>query len=91
MSIDNPQADQARQFENADFTLDALGLRCPEPVMMVRLQVRKMEDGQSLTIIADDPATTRDIPSFCRFMQHRLITSQTEHLPFTYLILKGTE
>lgn len=98
MSIDNFQADQdklaieqAKQFENADFTLDALGLRCPEPVMMVRLQVRKMEDGQSLTIIADDPATIRDIPSFCRFMQHRLITSQTEHVPFTYLILKGCE
>jgi tRNA 2-thiouridine synthesizing protein A len=79
------------QFEEADFTLDALGLRCPEPVMMVRLEVRKMENGQSLTIIADDPATTRDSPSFCRFMDHQLVASQTEELPFTYLIKKGLE
>ena len=76
-------------FDQADHTLDALGLRCPEPVMMVRLQVRKMQDGESLTIIADDPATTRDIPSFCRFMSHTLVTSQTDTLPYTYLIKKG--
>lgn len=77
------------QFANADHQLDALGLRCPEPVMMIRLQVRKMQDGETLTIIADDPATTRDVPSFCRFMQHTLITSETESLPYTYLIQKG--
>lgn len=51
-------------FANPDKTLDALGLRCPEPVMMVRKTVRHMEDGQTLLIIADDPATTRDIPGF---------------------------
>ena len=49
-------------------TLDASGLRCPEPVMMVRKTVRLMQDGETLLVIADDPATVRDIPSFCRFM-----------------------
>ena len=47
-----------------DQTLDALGLRCPEPVMMIRKTIRHMADGETLVIIADDPATTRDIPSF---------------------------
>lgn len=51
-------------FDNANQTLDALGLRCPEPVMMTRLAIRKMHVGDTLLIIADDPATTRDIPSF---------------------------
>lgn len=76
-------------FANADHQLDALGLRCPEPVMMIRLQVRKMQDGESLCIIADDPATTRDVPSFCRFMQHTLLQSKVDVLPYTYLIRKG--
>ena len=31
-------------FANPDQTLDALGLRCPEPVMMVRKAVRHMEE-----------------------------------------------
>jgi tRNA 2-thiouridine synthesizing protein A len=71
--------------------LDALGLRCPEPVMVVRKTVRKLAEGEMLEIIADDPATTRDIPSFCRFMEHQLVESQTETLPYRYLIKKGVK
>ena len=70
-------------------TLDTLGLRCPEPVMLVRKQIRHMQDGEVLLIIADDPATTRDIPSFCQFMDHRLLHSETEQPPFKYLVRKG--
>ncbi|MHC9511810.1 sulfurtransferase TusA [Kangiella sp. M94] len=76
-------------FDQYDRKLDALGLRCPEPVMMVRLNVRKMEDGQVLLVLADDPSTTRDIPKFCTFMEHQLIGSDTAQLPYKYLIKKG--
>ncbi|MGL6121449.1 MAG: sulfurtransferase TusA [Shewanella sp.] len=76
-------------FSTAQHTLDALGLRCPEPVMMVRKTVRQMAVGETLLIIADDPATTRDIPSFCEFMDHTLIASETTQTPFQYLIKKG--
>ena len=69
--------------------LDTLGLRCPEPVMMVRKTIRKMQAGERLTVIADDPATTRDIPSFCRFMEHTLIEANTDKSPYRYLIRKG--
>lgn len=75
-------------FSNAAQTLDALGLRCPEPVMMIRLQIRKMQVGETLLIIADDPATTRDIPAFCRFMEHELLISDTSELPYKYMVKK---
>jgi len=75
-------------FQQADHTLDALGLRCPEPVMLVRLQIRKMQASETLLIIADDPATTRDIPAFCRFMDHQLVASDTTALPYRYLVKK---
>lgn len=78
-------------FANPDKTLDALGLRCPEPVMMVRKAVRHMEDGQTLLIIADDPATTRDIPGFCRFMDHQLLAQDTAQTPYRYLVKKGAK
>lgn len=77
-------------FEQADHHLDALGLRCPEPVMMVRLHIRKMQEGETLTVTADDHSTTRDIPSFCRFMEHTLVASDTEQKPYRYLIRKGS-
>lgn len=76
-------------FSHAHHQLDALGLRCPEPVMMVRKTVRKMAEGETLLIIADDPATTRDIPSFCEFMDHTLVASDTSKTPYHYLLKKG--
>ncbi|TKI07295.1 sulfurtransferase TusA [Martelella alba] len=76
-------------FAGADHTLDAQGLRCPEPVMMVRKAVRGMVSGQTLLIIADDPATIRDIPGFCRYMDHILLAQMTENPPYRYLLRKG--
>ncbi|KXU79467.1 sulfurtransferase TusA [Aeromonas enteropelogenes] len=76
-------------FCDANHELDAIGLRCPEPVMMVRKKVRLMAEGETLLVSADDPSTTRDIPSFCRFMDHTLIASETEQAPYRYLIRKG--
>lgn len=69
--------------------LDTIGLRCPEPVMLVRKQIRHMQEGEILLITADDPATTRDIPSFCQFMEHRLIRQETDKTPYQYWIQKG--
>lgn len=69
--------------------LDTIGLRCPEPVMLVRKQIRHMQEGEILLITADDPATTRDIPSFCQFMEHQLLKQQTGEPPYQYWIKKG--
>lgn len=79
------------EFSQADHQLNALGKRCPEPVMLIRGIVRNMDDGQTLTITADDPSTTRDIPSFCRFMDHTLVKVQTKEKPYLYLIRKGLD
>jgi len=76
-------------FESTDHTLDAMGLRCPEPVMMVRLNIRKIASGETLLIKCDDPSTTRDIPSFCRFMEHELLAQQIKESPFLYVIRKA--
>ncbi|MEZ8826228.1 sulfurtransferase TusA [Vibrio amylolyticus] len=73
----------------ATHTLEAEGLRCPEPVMMVRKTIRTMAEGEILLIKADDPSTTRDIPSFCRFMDHELVGAQIDELPYQYLVKKG--
>ncbi|MCX8601030.1 sulfurtransferase TusA [Gilliamella sp. B3766] len=72
-----------------DKELNTLGLRCPEPIMLVRKTIRELAVGQVLYVIADDLATTRDIPSFCRYMDHELINSQIETKPFQYWIKKS--
>lgn len=80
---------EPHSFDQADHKLDAMGLRCPEPVMMIRLKVRKMAPGETVYVTADDPSTARDVPSFCRFMQHTLVDAQTDSVPYQYLIQKG--
>jgi len=76
-------------FDSANHQIDTIGLRCPEPVMMVRLKIRKMVSGETLLITADDPSTTRDIPSFCRFMEHELLEQCIDDKPYQYLIKKS--
>ena len=46
------------------------------PCPLVPLQC--LLPGETLLIIADDPATTRDIPGFCTFMEHELVAKETE-------------
>ncbi|MCS5881893.1 sulfurtransferase TusA [Klebsiella variicola subsp. variicola] len=76
-------------FSTPDHTLDALGSAARSRSWMVRKTVRTMPVGETLLIIADDPATTRDIPGFCRFMEHELVAQETEALPYRYLIRKS--
>ena len=75
-------------FQQTDHSLNALGLRCPEPVMMVRLTIRKMACGETVLITCDDPSTARDIPSFCRFMEHKLLAKHVSAPPYLYVIKK---
>jgi tRNA 2-thiouridine synthesizing protein A len=69
-------------------TLDAQGLRCPEPVMMIRKTIRSMVTGDVLLVLADDPSTKRDVASFCEFMDHDLVSTETENLPYQFWIKK---
>lgn len=82
-----PQSLQQVQ-QQADHILDTQGLRCPEPIMLIRKMLRTMQAQQRLLVLADDPATTRDIPNFCRFMDHHLLTQQINTMPYYYLLEK---
>jgi len=56
-----------------DCYIDAAGLVCPEPLMIVRNKVREMRGGEVLLVVATDPSTDRDFRDFCRFMGHELL------------------
>lgn len=56
--------------------LDATGLYCPEPVMMLHNAVRELSEGDILKVIATDPSTQRDIPKFCQFLGHGLLLQE---------------
>ena len=53
--------------------IDACGLNCPEPLMLVRNKVRSMNAGEVLLVRATDPTTERDLQHFCQFLGHEML------------------
>ncbi|MWV12679.1 sulfurtransferase TusA [Pseudomonas sp. R-28-1W-6] len=74
-----------------DAILDATGLNCPEPVMMLHNKVRDLQAGGLLKVIATDPSTRRDIPKFCMFLDHQLVEQSEEGGTYLYWIRKKAE
>ncbi len=72
-----------------DAQLDARGLFCPEPVMLLHNAVRDLGEGECLEVLATDPSTQRDIPRFCSFLGHALLAQQEAGGEFRYLIRNG--
>lgn len=58
------------QSWNSDHFLDASGLRCPEPLMLLRNRMRELAAGESLHVLATDPASVRDFEQYSRFLHH---------------------
>ncbi|MDG2091035.1 MAG: sulfurtransferase TusA [Gammaproteobacteria bacterium] len=73
---------------NKDHSLDARGLFCPEPVMLLHKKIRELDAGELVKVIATDPSTTRDIPKFCHFLGHELLESNTQNGEYVFHIRK---
>jgi tRNA 2-thiouridine synthesizing protein A len=74
--------------EKPDYILDATGLFCPEPVMLLHNQIRDMGEGETVQVLATDPSTQRDIPKFCTFLGHDLLEQSECDGNYRYLLRK---
>ena len=76
---------------DAEHQLDVTGLFCPEPVMMLHNIINDMAAGAVVEVLATDPSTERDIPKFCAFLGHELLSQKVDKNTYIYLIQKSTE
>jgi tRNA 2-thiouridine synthesizing protein A len=53
--------------------IDALGLKCPLPVLRTQKILADLDPGQEVEVEASDPMSRLDIPHFCREAGHSLI------------------
>ena len=51
-------------------TIDALGRKCPIPIIMLAEQIRDVPLGAVVAVLADDPAAYTDVPSWCAMKSH---------------------
>ena len=71
-----------------DKTLDCLGLYCPEPVFKTRLELDTLKIGETLEVIADDPAAEEDIRSLVKHLGQELLNVSKEDSAVRLLIKK---
>lgn len=71
--------------------VDASGLECPEPLMLLRKCIRESTNGQLIELISEDPVSLRDVPAFCDFMHHTLVALPTAEKPHCFLVRKGRQ
>lgn len=57
-----------------DKTLDCLGLYCPEPVFRTRTELDEMKIGETLEVLADDPAAEEDIKNLVKHLEQEIIS-----------------
>jgi tRNA 2-thiouridine synthesizing protein A len=61
----------------SEFELDAQGLLCPLPVLKARKRLQSLKSGDTLKLIATDPASVIDVPHFCSEQGHTLLSHET--------------
>ncbi|HEX4901893.1 MAG TPA: sulfurtransferase TusA family protein [Acidimicrobiales bacterium] len=56
-----------------DAELDCRGLKCPLPIIRLATNLGDVEVGQTLGVVADDPAARPDVAAWCRMKRHELV------------------
>jgi tRNA 2-thiouridine synthesizing protein A len=59
-------------------TIDALGRKCPIPIIMLAERIREVPVGHVVAVLADDPAAQTDVPAWCGLKSQEFVTSTSQ-------------
>jgi len=69
------EAERAADPPAPALTIDALGRKCPIPIIMLAERIREVPIGQVIAVLADDPAARTDVPSWCAMKSHDFVAA----------------
>ena len=69
-------------------SLDALGLKCPMPVLKTKKIIKKMNPGEILEVLVDDRGAKSDIPALLKKTGCTLENLKEENGLLTFVIRK---
>lgn len=70
-------------------TLDTSGKCCPMPMVETNKAIKSLSAGDVLQIIATDPGTMSDIPSWCERTGNELLTYIEQNNNYRYYVKKS--
>ena len=73
---------------NVDEQLDCLGMRCPRPIVELAKKMRKMQPGQVLELLANDPVAKKDVPGWCQETGNDFLKWEDEEGLFRFYVRK---
>jgi tRNA 2-thiouridine synthesizing protein A len=70
----------------ATLTIDALGRKCPIPIIMLAERIREVPVGETIEVLADDPAARPDIPAWCMMKSQEFVLETALPQGWAFLI-----
>jgi len=74
--------------KQANKTLDCIGLYCPMPVLKTREEMDKLAVGETLEVLADDPAAEEDIKAWAKRTGQKILEIEQTGEGMRFLIQK---
>ncbi|MGE4570521.1 MAG: sulfurtransferase TusA family protein [Gammaproteobacteria bacterium] len=72
------------------YSLDAIRLMCPMPVIRLSQKINELEVGDTIEITATDPGVKHDIPAWCRVHGHNVLNVEEKGGQIILLVEKNT-
>lgn len=70
-------------------TVDARGQSCPGPLVALHQALRHASRGDLLELLATDPGSRSDVPSWARLSGNELLESSEDDGVFRYVVRKA--
>ncbi|MCK4717026.1 MAG: sulfurtransferase TusA family protein, partial [Thermoplasmata archaeon] len=58
--------DGGENVNKPDLVVDAVGLYCPEPILLLTEEMENLGPGQTLELVLDDPSGKEDVERWCK-------------------------
>jgi tRNA 2-thiouridine synthesizing protein A len=71
------------------YSLDAIRLMCPMPVIRLSQKINELEPGDTIEVTATDPGVKHDIPAWCRVHGHSVLSVQEQGDQIVLLVEKS--
>jgi len=68
--IPPPHADLPGATRAPALSINALGRKCPIPIILLAERIGEVAVGQLVQVLADDPAAKTDVPAWCGLKSH---------------------
>lgn len=67
-------------------TIDALGKKCPIPIIMLADRIQDVRVGQLIEVLADDPAAKSDLPAWCGLKSQEFVGTSDLEAGWSFLV-----